>query len=590
MGVEELLVLDQEGLLKKSQQAVETDPLKLDFRNMLWLVWKSGIIPGNPDPTELQYDVAEFLQYGPKRAVIEAFRGFSKSWITSAFVVWLLYCNPQLKILVVSASKERADNFTTFTLRLINEMPQLKHLRPRDDQRCSKVSFDVGPARADHAPSVKSVGVTGQMAGSRADLIIADDIEVPGNSDTQTKRDKLGELVKEFDAILKPNGRIMYLGTPQTEHSIYNELAKRGYVIRIWPVRFPTEDKLVKYGNRLAPYIMSKLEADPSCAGLSTEPTRFTEQDLLERELSYGRSGFALQFMLDTSLSDADRYPLKLRDLIVMPLDHTRGPVDLVWGAGPDQLLADVQPVGLNGDYYYAPISVSKEFAPYEGTIMFIDPSGRGKDETAYVILKQLHGRIFLVDVGAYLGGYDDATLEALLLAAKKFGVNLILNEPNFGGGMFTQLLKAKAQTLYRCQIEDSEWSRTSKEARIIDTLEPVMNQHRLVVSTECILKDFNSTTGYASEDVQRYRLFYQLTRITRDKGSLVQDDRLDALASAVAYFVEQMNRNAALAKEAYDEALLDHELEAFRDQVFVVGGMESRTEMDRSGDCRLPR
>jgi len=67
--------------------------------------------------------------------IIEAFRGVGKSWITSAYVVWLLYMNPQLNISVVSASKTRADVFTPFTLRLINEMPILAHLKPREDQR-----------------------------------------------------------------------------------------------------------------------------------------------------------------------------------------------------------------------------------------------------------------------------------------------------------------------------------------------------------------------------------------------------------------------------------------------------------------------
>ena len=85
-------------------------------------------------------------------------------------------------------------------------MPILAHLIPDDDQRQSKISFDVKPAAASHAPSVKSVGITGQLAGSRADIIIADDIEVPNNSMTQGQRDKLSEAVKEFDAILKPNG------------------------------------------------------------------------------------------------------------------------------------------------------------------------------------------------------------------------------------------------------------------------------------------------------------------------------------------------------------------------------------------------
>ena len=171
-------------------------PKKLrDFRYFLIVTWRHLNLP---DPTPVQLDIAEYLQYGARRKIIQGFRGVGKSWITSTYVVWRLRMNPQLKFLVVSASKDRAYNFTTFTMRLINEMPILADLIPRDDQRNSKVSFDVKPAQADHAPSCSSRGVLGQMSGARADEVIADDVEVPNNSYTQPMRDKLSEAVKNL--------------------------------------------------------------------------------------------------------------------------------------------------------------------------------------------------------------------------------------------------------------------------------------------------------------------------------------------------------------------------------------------------------
>ena len=223
-----------------------------DFRVFLRLTWKHLNLP---QPTPVQLDIAQYLQHGPRRAIVEAFRGVGKSWITSTFVVWCLLRDPQLNILVVSASKDRADQFTTFTMRLISEMDSLQHLYPEPDQRNSKIAFDVAPAEADHAPSVKSVGVLGQMAGSRADIIIADDVEVPGNSDTQGMREKLAERVKEFDAILKPGGRVLYLGTPQTEESLYNRLPERGYEVRIWPSQVPSPASRPNYEDRLSPIV-----------------------------------------------------------------------------------------------------------------------------------------------------------------------------------------------------------------------------------------------------------------------------------------------------------------------------------------------
>ena len=116
------------------------------------------------------------------------------------------------------------------------------------------MSFDVKPARASHAPSVKSLGITGQLTGSRSDLVIADDVESANNSATMGMRDKLSEQVKEFESIIKPQGRIIFLGTMQTEMSLYNVLPTRGYKQRIWTARYPTEKQVRNFGNTLAPF------------------------------------------------------------------------------------------------------------------------------------------------------------------------------------------------------------------------------------------------------------------------------------------------------------------------------------------------
>ena len=211
-------------------EALVVDNQLQDFRNFLYIAWKHLNLP---DPTPIQYDIAEYIQNGPKRRVVQAFRGVGKSWITSAYVCHQLLLDPSKNILVVSASKQRSDDFSTFTLRLINEMPILRHLKPLESQRNSKIAFDVGPAPASHAPSVVSKGITSQITGSRADLIVADDVESLNNSATQTMRDKLSEGIKEFDAVLKPDGNIVFLGTPQTESSIYAALPERGFKLSL---------------------------------------------------------------------------------------------------------------------------------------------------------------------------------------------------------------------------------------------------------------------------------------------------------------------------------------------------------------------
>ena len=527
----------------------------LDFKNFLYLAWKHLNLP---NPTPVQYDISDYLQNADeRRIVIEAFRGVGKSWITSAFVCHQLLLNPQENILVVSASKTRADDFSTFTLRLIHEMPILAHLRPRDGQRMSKISFDVAPAKASHAPSVKSLGITGQLTGSRAGIIIADDVESANNSMTQMMRDKLAETIKEFEAVLKPGGRIIFLGTPQTEMSIYNLLDERGYKTRIWPARYPDDRLKTAMGYKLAPIVSDEADVE----GQPTDPERFDSDDLIEREASYGKSGFALQFMLDVSLSDADKYPLKINDFMVMsgPSSWAEAPVSVQWASGREQIESCKQlpNVGLKGDYWAAPMNISSETAKWDGSVMSIDPAGRGKDETAYTVVKMLKGQLYLTAAGGLQNGYADESLEVLCRVAKEQKVNKIIVESNFGDGMFTQLIKPVLSRVHPCSIEEVRHN-TSKEKRMIDTLEPILNQHRLVVDDKVILQD------YQSEVDLKYKLFYQLTRLTRDKGSLIHDDRLDALSIAVGYWVETMDRDILKAVQDHKSDLLKEELDKF--------------------------
>ena len=526
-----------------------------DFRNFLWLVWQHL---GLPEPTPVQYDIAQAIQDAKTRTIVEAFRGVGKSYITSAYVVWKLLLDPEHKFLVVSASKSRADDFSTFTLRLINEMPILAPLIPLDEQRYSKVAFDVGTAAASHSPSVKSIGITGMMTGSRADTVIADDVESLNNSLTQGNRDRISETVKEFEAILKPNGRILYLGTPQCEMSLYNSLQERGYVATIWPARYPDASQRTNYGSRLAPMIQSRVDGDPQLIGTSVDPKRFTDIDLKEREASYGRSSFALQFLLDTTLSDQNKYPLKLSDLNVLNLDSKQLPSKVVWSPRPELVINDIPVVGLAGDKLYSPAHIEGPYGPPTGCVMAIDPSGRGRDETAFCVVKIMNSQLYLVASGGFSDGYSDSTLEGLMLVAKHHGVNHIIVESNFGDGMFTQLMKPVSKRIYPVMIEEVRHSK-QKEARIIDTLEPVLNQHRLMVDRKVIDNDYRTT-----QDNPQRGLMYQLTRITKERGALSTDDRLDALAIAVGYWTEQVAQGVDDAVKSQKEALLDEELQRF--------------------------
>ncbi|UUG66327.1 terminase large subunit [Pectobacterium phage vB_PcaP_P15_PC2B6] len=573
---------------QQARNALVIAQLKGDFVAFLFVLWKAL---GLPEPTRCQIDMAKCLANGDnKKFILQAFRGIGKSFITCAFVVWTLWRDPQLKILIVSASKERADANSIFIKNIIDLLPFLSDLKPRQGQRDSVISFDVGPARPDHSPSVKSVGITGQLTGSRADIIIADDVEIPSNSATSGSRDKLWTLVQEFAALLKPlpSSRVIYLGTPQTEMTLYKELEdNRGYTTIIWPALYPrSEVERQYYGERLAPMLLEEfLESPEALMGQPTDVVRFDLDDLRERELEYGKAGFTLQFMLNPNLSDAEKYPLRLRDAIVAAMDFFKAPMGYQWLPNRENANQTLPNVGLKGDSYHSYHTSSQNVNGYQQKILVIDPSGRGKDETGWCVLYTLNGYIYLMDSGGFRDGYSDKTLESLAKKAKQWNVQTVVFESNFGDGMFGKvfspvLLKFQAATLEEIR------ARGMKELRICDTLEPVLSTHRLVVHEEVVRNDYQTARDSDGKHDVRYSLFYQMTRITREKGALAHDDRLDALALGVEWLRETMEQDSSKIEDEVILEFLERHMEepivsAHRVHALAAGGLDMYYEDD---------
>ena len=559
--------------------------LQQDFKLFLQALWAEL---GLPSPTRAQYAIADYLQNGPKRLQVQAFRGVGKSWITGAFVLWTLFNDPERKVMIISASKERADNMSIFLQKLIIDTPWLSHLQPKsDDSRWSRISFDVN-CSPHQAPSVKSVGITGQLTGSRADLMILDDVEVPGNSLTEFMREKLLQLCTEAESILTPknDSRIMYLGTPQTTFTIYRRLAERNYRPMVWPARYPRADKLNKYGEVLAQDILEDIEQGVD----EWAPTddRFTDEDLIEREASMGRSNFMLQFQLDTTLSDAQKFPLKMADLIVTSVNPTTAPENIIWCSDPSKVIRDAPTVGLPGDYFYSPMQLVGEWSSYDETICSVDPSGRGTDETAAAFLSQRNGLIYLHEMSAYRDGYSDSTLLDILSKCRTYGVTSLVIETNFGDGIVGELFKKHLiNTNQNIDIEEVR-ANVRKEDRIIDSLEPVLNQHRLIVDRSVIDWDYASNKDSPAEERLLYMLFYQMSRMCREKRAVKHDDRLDCLAQGVKYFTDALSISAQDQIRLRKSEEWNHMLEEFLDNPQASANhLVMGYDLDQRRECR---
>ena len=196
----------------------------------------------------------------------------------------------------------------------------------------------------------------------------------------------------------------------------------------------------------------------------------------------------------------------------------------------------------------------SGEWNPYTETICSIDPSGRGTDETAATYISQHNGFLYLHEMRAYRDGYSDKTLLDILRGCRKFGVTKLLIETNFGDGIVAELFRKHLQQLKLSIDIEEVRANVRKEDRIIDSLEPVLNQHRLVVDRSVIDWDYSSNKDQPPEERLLYMLFYQMSRMCREKGAVKHDDRLDSLAQGVKYYTDCLAISAQEAVNSVKE------------------------------------
>lgn len=540
----------KEDIKKQNIRWKKLELLQQEYRSFNYFLTDVMGFLGFGDISIIQEDIAEFLQFGPKKSMVQAQRGQAKTTITAAFAVWTLIHNPKARIVIVSSTEETATQISSLIVRIILGMPELECMKPDKTagDRVSVSSFDIHYSLkgVDKSPSIACSGVSGSMTGWRADLLIADDVEHQKNSMTAKMREQLIERTKEFGAICE-NGKILYLGTPQSNESIYNSLPQRGYTIRVWPGRYPTPEQLPRYGDNLAPMIIEHIELNPSLQsgggvlkdqGKNTDP-RINEQVLQEKEDEYGLSGFQLQYMLNTALSDKEKYPLKTVNIILMNFGE-KAPLALM--RNPSIESQNKHFIGSHQFNTSNAIIIDNNFEKLKSKIMYIDPAGGGanNDETGYCVAGFLNGNIYVSEIGGLPGGYNPSVLQKLADIAKANNVDMVKIEKNFGYGAFKEVFAPVLLQTHRCGIEDDMVS-GQKEKRIINVLEPVLGRGSLIFHSNTIDQDIMCSSVHPIHERQSYSLFYQLNKVNYIKDSLKHDDRLDALAGAVHHFARTL-------------------------------------------------
>lgn len=509
-----------------------------DFRVFLAMCFKHLRLP---EPSAAQIEVADILQHCirqtltpgsaaigteksmakypmlrtplgdvTRRLLIETYRGFGKSLIVGCFNAYILFCNANKKIVVVSATHQKAGEQSHFSFNLFRTIPAITSRLPQKGSglRCNANQFDVCGTSVAQAPSLRAIGIGATITGSRADVIILDDIESSDSCDSpvlqaETER-KFSELT---GAILSPRGLVIALGTPQYDRSLYNDMRdNRDYTTVILPVMHPDARWMAEYGPWLAPCVAR----NPLEPGAPTD--RFDADEIAQRRLDYGPTQFDLQFMLDTASRDLQAKPLKLADILVVHSESI--PTAVQKGA----LLVNGLSVGICSG---APVVGSQ-------TIMFVDPAGGNtNNETAYSILTVGGGYFLIMDCGA-VRGYADDSIRELIAAAKKYSVTKIVSESNMGSGMFDLLLRKQLSAADVPMLTDTVHNTGNKYTRMLGVLEPVIAGNMLLAHS-----------AFVDVDLARPRdtsLLRQIADIAHKNNSLVIDDKIDSLASAVAY------------------------------------------------------
>lgn len=501
--------------------------------------------------SEVQHDIGSFLEHGPQYLMIQAQRGQAKTTITAIFAVWSLIHDPTFRILILSAGGKQANEISTLIVRLLMTMDELECLRPdaSNGDRTSVEAFDVHYTLkgVDKSPSVACIGVTGNLQGKRADLLIPDDIESAKNSRTATMREILLDLTRDFTSICE-TGRIVYLGTPQSQESVYLTLPGRGFTVRIWPGRYPNPEQLANYADTLAPYIRRKITLNPGLAfgggmlgdqGQAVDD-RLKEAVLQKKELDQGPAYFQLQHMLNTALTDAMRFPIKVQDMILMRLGSDYYPLTVTRGFGG----ASLRDINIHSTAYKinTPHEVSSDVAKLQGTVMYVDPAGGGKngDETGYAVTGFLNGNIYVLAAGGIPGGYGVEQMNTLAEIALRWRVNKVIIEQNMGYGAFSAVWLPILRAKHSCAVED-DYVTGQKELRIIETLEPVVARGSLIINEAVLDEDRDTSAVHAPAKRNLFSLFHQLSKITRDRNCLFHDDRADALEGAVRYWVKML-------------------------------------------------
>lgn len=580
------------AVVRNYVQQISTDP-----HFFMAQLWKDRKLDKFWPLTDLEYDYIDYVfSVGStakrRRRIALAWRNFGKTLMMSGLVLYRARRARNRKFLINSKSGGHAKKTVGVIREFVDVVPFLDDLAPQPGDLDNALDFNFAGVDPHRQPSLTALGIGGQLEGNHVHTIVGDDIETKMNSKTLDARIELRRLVSEYTNILEPYippekggpvdpPEVIICGTPKHEETIYLDLSKANpetgkklYRIRGWPIRVPMEGENT---IALAPYVKKKVAAGLLKPGDPLMPSRFNQGEITDRE-SEGRHEFRREQMLAADLGDVGRYPLQLRDLLVMKLHRDLAPVSVVRGfidRGQSTRCDWLPSLGFGTDGFFRPMYIDPVLAPYQRTICAIDPAGAGEDKIAASCFGILNGMFFCKGLISLSGGCTNENLIQLALFARQHNATSVYFEPNADTlKLFSSVFQPVLQQFFTepgdpnghpdgwaCSIEDSKvlWSHgggasTFKENRIIDTIHVVASVGRLIID----------------ESVAQHQEWQrQYTRIRREKGCLGHEDEIDVFAMGIQAVRAELKIDtgkaaASLMESEIDDLIAKAEAEAF--------------------------
>ncbi|OAN50151.1 hypothetical protein A6A04_01705 [Paramagnetospirillum marisnigri] len=192
-----------------------------NFPEFVW-VWNQRL---GMDTPRHQLRMARWLAarwHGRDRELLlMAFRSSGKSTIVGLFCAWVLACDPDTRIMVLAADFALAKKMVRNVKRIVERHPLTAGLKPRRRDQWAADQFTVNRPGELRDPSMVAKGIGANITGSRAEIVICDDVEVPNTCDSAPKRADLRERLAEIDYVMVPGGTQLYVGTPHSYYTIY---------------------------------------------------------------------------------------------------------------------------------------------------------------------------------------------------------------------------------------------------------------------------------------------------------------------------------------------------------------------------------